>query len=214
MAENEEELESLLKRVKKLAGNSTFKKRRSWHPVTIPSWQRDGEIVRDFIFGGSKITEDSDCSHEIKKTFAPWKENYDKSRQCIQKQRHHFANKGPYSQSYGFSSSCVGMWDLNHKEGRVLKNRCFWTEVLDMTLQSPLDCKVIKPVNPKGNQPWIFIGRTDAEAETAILWPPDVKNWLIGKDPDAGKDWTQEDKGLAEDEMVGWHYRLNGPEFE
>ena len=104
------------------------------------------------------------------------------------------------------------MWELAHNEGWVLKNWCFWIVVLDKTLESPLDCKKIKPVNPKGNQFWIFIGRTDAEA--LILWPPDAKNWLIGKDPDAGKDWRQEEKGMTEDEMAGWHYQLNGHEFQ
>ena len=106
------------------------------------------------------------------------------------------------------------MWELDHKEGYALKNKRFWTVVLEKTLESPLDCKEIKPVNPKGNQPWIFIGRTDVEAETPILWPPDSKNWLIGKDPDAGKDWGQEEKGMTEDEMVGWHHWLDGHEFE
>ena len=106
------------------------------------------------------------------------------------------------------------MWDLDHKESWVPKNWCFWTVVLEKTLESPLDCEEIKPVNPKGNQPWIFIGRTDAEAETPILWPPDVKNWLLGKDLDAGKDWRQEKKGTTEDEMVGWHHWLDGHEFE
>ena len=115
---------------------------------------------------------------------------------------------------YGFSSGHVGMWESDHKESWALKNWCFWTVVLEKTLESPLDCKEITPVHPKGNQPWIFIGRTDAEAETPILWPPDAKNWLIGKDPDAGKDWRQEEKGMTEDEMVGWHHRLNGHEFE
>ena len=126
---------------------------------------------------------------------APWKKSYDKPRQCIKKQRHHFANKGLYSQCYGFSSSHVWMWELDHKEGWVLKNWCFWTVVLDKTLESPLDCKEIKPINPKGNQSWIFILRTHAVAETPILRPPDGKNWLIRKDPDAGKDWRQEEKG-------------------
>ena len=143
----------------------------------------------------------------------PWKKSYDQHRQHIKKQRHYFANKGLSSQSYGFSSSHVWMWELDHKESWVLKNWCFWTVVLK-TLQSPLDCKEIKPVNPKGNQSWIFIGRPDAEAEVPIIWPPDGKNWLIGKDPDAGKDWRQEEKGTAEDEMVGWHHRLDGHEFE
>ena len=106
------------------------------------------------------------------------------------------------------------MWELDYKENWVLKNWCFWTVVLENTLESPLDCKEIQPVYPKGNQSWIFIGRTEAEAEAPILWPPDVKNWLIGKDPDAGKDWGQEEKGTIEDEMAGWHHRPNGHEFE
>ena len=118
---------------------------------------------------------------------APWKKSYDKLRQHIKKQRHYFANKGPSSQSYGFSSSRVRMWELDCKESRALKNWCFWTVVLEKTLERPLDCKEIQPVNPKENQSWIFIGRTDAEAETLILWPPSAKNWLLGKDPDAGK---------------------------
>ena len=113
-----------------------------------------------------------------------------------------------------FSSSHIQMWELDHKEGWALKNWCFQTAMLEKTLESPLDSKEIKPVNPKGNQPWIVIGRTDAEAETPILWPPDGKNGLIGKDPDAGKDWRQEEKVAIEDEMVVWHHWLNGCEFE
>ena len=105
------------------------------------------------------------------------------------------------------------MWELDHKEGCVPKNWRFWTVVLEKTLESPWNCKEIKPVNPIGDHPWIFIGGTDAKAETPILWPPDAKNWLIGKDPDAGKDWRQEEE-TTEDEMVGWHHRLNGHEFE
>ena len=147
------------------------------------------------------------------KTFAPWKKSYDKSRQHIKKQRHHFADKGSYCQSYVFSSRHVWMWELYHKEGWVLKKWCFWSVVLENTLESPLDSKEFKLVNSKGNQPWIFIGKTDTEAETPILWLPDVKSWLIGKDLDAGKDWGQEEKGTIEDERVGWHHRLNGHEF-
>ena len=128
------------------------------------------------------------------------------------RERHHFADKGWYSLSYGFSSSQVQMWELVYKEGWAPKNWCFQTVVLEKTLESPLDSKEIKPVHPKGNQLWIFTGRTDAEAP--ILWPPDVKNWLIGKDPDAGKDWRQEEKGMTEDEMVGWHHRFDGHKFE
>ena len=167
----------------------------------------------DLIFGGSKITADDDCSHEIK-TLAPCKKSYDQPRQHIKKQRHYFADKGPSSQSYGFSSSHIWMWDLDYKESWVLKNWCFWTVVLETTLESPLDCKEIQPVHPKGNQSWVFIGRTGAEAETLILWLPYSKKWLIWKDPDAVKDGRQEEKGAPEDEMVGWHHWLNGHEFE
>ena len=123
-------------------------------------------------------------------------------------------NKGPYSQSCGFSSIHVWMWELDHKENWAPKNWCFWTVVLEKTLESPLDSKEIKPVNPEGNQSWIFIGRTDAEAEAPLLWPPDVKSQLIGKDPDTGKDWGQEEKGETEYEMVGWYHWLKGHEFE
>ena len=148
------------------------------------------------------------------KTLAPWKKSYEQPRQRIQKQRHYFANKGPSSQGYGFSSSHVWMWELDHKESWALKNWCFWTVVLVKTHESPLYCKEIQPVHPKGNQSWIFIGRTDAEAEAPVFWPPDVKNWLTGKDPDAGKDWRREEKGMTEDEIFGWHHQLNGHEFE
>ena len=129
---------------------------------------------------------------KLKKTLNPWKESYDQTRQHIKKQRHYFANKGLSSQSYGFSSSHVWMWKLDCKESWALKNWCFWTVVLEKTLESPLDCTEIQLVHPKGNQSWIFIGRTDVEAETPVLWPPNVNSWLIWKDPDAGKDWGQE----------------------
>ena len=146
--------------------------------------------------------------------FAPWKESYDQPRQHIKKQRHYFVNKGPSGQGYCFSSSHVWMWELDYKESWAPKNLCFWTVVLEKTLTSPLDCKEIRPVHPKGDQSWVFIGRTDVEAETPILWLPDTKSRLIWKDPDAGKDWRQEEKGTIEDEMVGWHHWLNGHEFE
>ena len=142
-----------------------------------------------------------------------WKKSYDKSRQHIINQRHYFDNKGPFSQSYGFSSSHVWMWELDFKEIWMWKNWCFWTVVLEKTLESPLACKEIQPVHPKGDQSWTFIGRTDAEAETLILWPPDGKNWLIWIDPDAGKDWKQEEKGMTQGEMVGWHHQFNRHEF-
>ena len=140
--------------------------------------------------------------------------SYDLPRQHIKKQRHYFANKGLYSQSYGFSIGHVWMWELDHKESWAQKNWCFWTVVLDKTLESPLDCKEIKPVHPKGDQSWIFIERTDSEAEIPIFWSPDVKNWQIGKDPDAGQNWRQKEKGTTEYEMVGWHHWLDGHVFE
>ena len=135
---------------------------------------------------------------------APWKKSYDQARQYIKKQRCCFANKGPSSQGYGFSSGHVWMWELDYKESWVLKNECFWAVVLEKTFESPLDCKEIQSVHPKGDQSWVFIGRTDVEAVTPILWPPDAKSWLIWKDPDAGENWGQEEKGMTEDEMVGW----------
>ena len=145
---------------------------------------------------------------------APWKKSHDKSRQPIKKQRHYFADKGSSSQSYGFLSSHAWIWELTGEESWAPKNWCFWTVVLEKTLESPLDCKEIKPVHPKGNQSWIFVGKTDAEAEAPILWPPDTKSWLIRKDPDTGKDWKQEEKGMTWGEMAGWHHWLNGHECE
>ena len=139
--------------------------------------------------------------------------SYDQPRHHIKKQKHYFVNKGPSSQGYGFSSSHLWMWELDYKESWVLKNWCFWTVVLEKALESLLDCKEIQPVHPRGDQSWVFIGRTVAEAETPVLWPPDGKSRLIWKDPDAGKDWGQEEKGTTADEMVGWHQRLNGHEF-
>ena len=173
----------------------------------IISWQIDGEkmeTVDDFIFLGSIISSDGDCSHDIKRNLLLGRKAMTnltsilKSKLCW----HHFVDKGPYSQSYGFSSSHTRMWELDHKEDWAPKNGWFQTVVVEKTLESPLDCKEIKPLNPKGNQPW----RTDAEAKTSILWPPDVKICPLGKDPDAGKDWGQEEKGSTEDEMVGWHH--------
>ena len=154
------------------------------------------ETVSDFIFLGSKITEDGDCSHEMKRCLLFGRKaitNLDsilKNRDITL-----LTNKCPSSQCYGFSSSYVWMWMLDHKESLALKNWFFWTLVLEKTLESPLDCKEIKPVHPKGNPSWIFTGRTDAEAETPVLWPPDMKNRFIAKDPDTGKDWKQEKNG-------------------
>ena len=144
---------------------------------------------------------------------APWKKIYDQARQHIKKQRHCSADNGPSNQSYGFSSSHVWMWELDSEESWAQKNWCFWTVVLEKTLDCLLDSNGIQPVRPEGNPSWIFIGSTDVEAETPILWPPEVKSWLIGKDPDAGKYWGQEEKGTTEDENVGWHHQVNGHGF-
>ena len=153
------------------------------------------------FWGAPKSLQMMTAAMKLKDT--PWKKGYDQPRQHIKKQKHYFANKGPSSQSCGFSSSHIWMWGLDFKESWVPKNWHFWTVMLEKTLESPLNSKESKPVHPQANQSWIFTGRTDAEAETAILWPPDVKNWLLGKDPDAGKDWRWEEKGMTEDEMVG-----------
>ena len=160
----------------------------------ITSWQINGETretVRNFILGGSKITADGDCSHKIKRHLLLGRNALTildiilklETLLCLQ--------------SYGFSSSHVWIWGFDHKEGWVLKNWCFWNGALEKTLENPLDSKAIKPVNPEGNQSWIFIGRTDAEIEASIHWPPDVKSWLIKEDPDAEKDWRQEEMGMT-----------------
>ena len=187
----------------------------------ITSWEIDGETVEtvtDFFWrgvgGASKITADGGCSHEIKRHLLLGSKVMTNLDNMLKKQRHYFANKGPSSQGYGFSSGHVWMWELDYKESWVPKNWCFWIVVLEKTLENPLDCKEIQPVQPKGNQSWIFIGRNDAEAETPKLWTPDMKHWLIGKQLDAGKDWRWKEKGMTEDEMVGWYHRLNGHEFE
>ena len=133
----------------------------------------------------------------------PWKKSYDQPRQHIKKQRHYFANKGLSSQGYGFSSGHVWMWELDIEDGWALKNWCFWTVVLEKTLESPLDCKEIQLVHSERDQPWDFFGGYDARAETPVLWPPHAKSWLTGKDCDAGRDWGQEEKGATEDEMAG-----------
>ena len=161
----------------------------------ITSWEIDGETVEavsDFILLGSKITADGDCSHEIKRRLLLGRKVMTNLDSILKNHRYYFANKGPSSQGYGFSSGHIWMWELECEESWMPKNWCFWTVVLEKTLESPLDCKEIQPVHPKGDQSWVFIGRTDVEAETPILRPPDAKSWLIGKDPDAGRDWGQE----------------------
>ena len=174
-----------------------------------------GKWKHDFIFLDSKITADAACSYEIKRCLLLGRkamtnlDNILKSRDITLPTKVRLVKA-----MHGFSSSHVWMWELGYKESWAPKNWCFWTVVLEKTLESPLDCKEIKPVSPKGDQSWIVIGRTDAEAEPSILWPPDSKSWLIGKDSDAEKDWGQEEKGMTEDEMVGWYHWLDGHEFE
>ena len=143
---------------------------------------------------------------KLKKTLAPWKKSNDKARQHFEKQRHYFADKGPSSQCYDFSSSHIWMWELDCKASWALKNWCFWAVVLEKTVENLLDSKEIKPVNPKGNQSWICIGRTNAETEAPILWPADSKNWLTGKDPDAGKI-----EGRKEGDDRGWDGWMASP---
>ena len=161
---------------------------------------------------GSKITVENDCSHDIKRRLLLGGKAMTNLDSVLKRRDITLPEKGPYSESYGFSSNHVWMWELDHKEGWASKNWCFRTVVLEKTLESPLNSKEIKPLNPKGNQCWIFIGRTDVKAP--VLWPPDAKSWLIGKDPDDRKDWRQNEKGAAEVEMVRQHHRLNGHESE
>ena len=173
------------------------------------------ETVKNFIFLGSKISVDNDCTHEIYeiKRCLALERKTDTPRQHIKKQRHYFLTN-LYSQSYEFSSSHVWMWELDHKEGWVPKNWCFLAVMFEKTLESPLNCKEIQPVNPKGNKSGIFTGMTDVETETSILWPPDVKSWFIAEDSDAGKDRRQGEKKTTENELVGWHHWLDGHEFD
>ena len=219
MANSEEELKSLLMKVEEESEKTGLKlniqKTKIMASGPITSRQIDGETVEtvtEFILGGSKITADGDRSHEIKRCLLLGRKVMTNLDSILKSRDITLPTKVQSSQSYGFSGSHIWMWELDYKESSVPKNWCFWTVVLEKTLESPLDCKEFQPVHPKGNQAWIFTGRIDAEAP--ILWPPDGKNWLIGKDPDAGKDWRQEEKGMTEDEMVGWHHLLDGHEFE
>ena len=184
----------------------------------ITSWQIDGETmetVTDFIFLGSKITADGDCSHEIKRCLLLGRK-YMTHLDSILKSRHiTLLTKVHLVKAMVFPVAIYGCESWTIKKAWTPKIWCFWTVVLEKTLESPLDSKKIQPVHPKGNQGWIFIGRTDAEAEAPILWPPHVKNWLIWKDPDAGKDWRREERGTTGDVMIGWHHhRLSGHGFE
>ena len=174
----------------------------------ITSWEIDGET----ILGAPKSLQMVIAAMKLKDTYSleeklwPTKIAYWKAETLL-------CQKGPCRQGYGFSSGHEWMWELDCEETWAPKNECFWTVVLEKTLESPLDCKQIQPVHSKGDQSWVFIGRNDAKAETPVLWPPHAKSWLIGKDPDAGSDWGQEEKGTTEDEMAGWHHRLDGHEF-
>ena len=188
----------------------------------ITSWQIDGETVKTVAdyFLGSRITADRDCSYEIKRCLVLGRKLMTNLGSILKRRDITLPTKVHLVKVKVFFSSHIWLCEFDHKESWVLKNWCFWTVVLENTFESPLDCKEIKPVNPpgtgnpKGNQSWIFIGRTDAEAEAPILWPSDVKNWLIGKVPGAGKDWRREEKGTTEDGIVGWHHWLDGHEFE
>ena len=167
---------------------------------SVTSWQIEGgkvEEVTDFLSLVSKIPVDDNCNYEIRRRLLSWQESNDKPRQCVEKQRHYSANKGPYSQGCGLPSGHIQLWELDYKEDRAPKNWCLRTVVLEKTPESPLDSKEVKPVNLKWNQPWILAGRTDAE--TLVFWSPDTKSWLIGKVSDAGKDWGQKDKRASED---------------
>ena len=216
----QEELKNLLLKVKekneKVDLKLNIQKTKIMASGPITSWQIEGktmETLREFIFLGSKFSADGDCSHEIKKHLFLGRKAMTNIDSTLKSRDITFCQKCPSSQGYGFSSGHVWMWELDYKDSLVLKNWCFWTVVLEKTLENPLDYKEIQPVLPKGDQSWVFIDGTDVEAETPILWPPDVKSLLICKDPDAGKDWGQEEKGTTEDEMVGWHHRLNGRGF-
>ena len=181
----------------------------------ITSWQIDGGkvgTVTGFIFLGSKIT--ADCSHEVKRHLLLERKAVTNLENILESRAITLPTKVYIVKAMVLSSYHVQMWESDHEEGWAPKNWYFQTVVLKTILESPLDSREIKPVHPKENQPWILIGRTDAEAEAPILWPSDSKSWLIGKDPDAGKDWRQEEKGTTEDEMVGWHHWLNGHKFE
>ena len=161
------------------------------------------------FWGGSKITADGDCSHEIKRCLLLGRNVMTNLDSILKSRDITLPTKVHLVKAMVFPVVMYG-WELDYKESWAPKNWCFWTVMLQKTLESPLDCKEIQPVNPQGHQSWIFIERTDAEAEAPILWPPDAKNWLNGKDPDPGKDRRPEAKGITEDETVGWHHQLNG----
>ena len=212
MAEGEEELKSLLMKVKEQS-----EKLRSWHlvPSLHGKWMgKQWKQCQTLIFWAPRSLQMVTAAMKLKDTCSLEGKLW-QTWQHIKKQRHYFVDKSPSSQGYGFSNSHVWMQDLDCEEGCwVPKNWCFWTVVLEKTLESPLDCKEIQPVHSEGDQPWVFLGRNDAKAETPVLWPPHTKSWLIGKVSDAGRDWGQEEKGTTENEMAGWHHGLDGRESD
>ena len=226
MAESEDELKSLLMKVKeeseKVGLKLNLQKTKIMASGPITSWQIDGETVEtvvDFIFGGSKITADGDCSHEIKRRLFLGRKVMTNLDRVLKSRDITLPTKVRLVKTMVFPVVTYGCesWTVKKKLSFWIerrKNWCFWTVVLEKTLESPLDCKEIQPVHPKGDQSWVFIGGTDADAEAPILWSPHAKSLLIGKDPDAWKDRGQEEKGMTEDEMAGWHHRLDGHEFE
>ena len=183
----------------------------------ISSWEIDGETgetVADFILGGSKITADGDSTHEIKRRLLLGRKVMTNLDSILKSRDITFPTKIRLVKAMVFPVVVLWMWELDCEEGWAPKNWCFWSVVLEKTLESPLDCKEIQLVHSKGNQSWVFFGRNDTKAETPVLWPPHEKSWLIGKYSDVGRDWGQEDKGTTEDEMAGWHHWLDGREFE
>ena len=221
MAESEDELKSLLMKVKEESERVGLKlniqKTKIMTSGLITSWEIDGEIVEtvsDFIFLGSKITADGDCSHEIKRCLLLGRKVMTNLDSILKSRDITLPTKLCLVKAMVFPVVMDGCESWTIKEAWAPKNWYFWTVVLEKTLESPLDCKEIQTTHPKGDQSWVFIGRTDAEAKTPVLWPPHAKSSLIGKDPDAGRDCGQEEKGTIEDEMAGWHHRLNGHGFE
>ena len=221
MAESEEELKNLLMRVKEESERASLKlnikKAKIVASSLIASWQIEGEkveVVTNFLFLCSKITADGDCSHEIRKQLllgGKVMTNLD----SVLKSRHItlLTKVRIVKAIYSLPSGHIGLWELDCKEGRIPKNWCLRTGVLEKTPKSPLDNKEIKPVSLKGNQPWILVGRTDAEAKAPVSWSSDVNSWLIGKVPDAGKNWGEKEKRASEDEMTGWPHWCNGHEL-
>ena len=215
-----EELKSLLRKVKeeseKVGLKLNIQKTKIMASSPITSWQIDGETVEtvaDFIFLRSKITADGDCSHEIKRCLLLGRKVMTNLDSILKSRDITLPTKVHLVKAMVFPVVMYGCEELDSKVSWVPKNCCFWTVVFEKALESPLDCREIQPIHPKRDQSWVFIGRIDVETETPILWPPDVKSWLIWKDPDAGKDWGQEEKGMTEDEMAGWHHQFDGHGF-